>query len=76
MIEYVDCLDDEGYRACLTSDQEETLIEFGNWLDQQGIAWTHDATAASEVEEFTIWTEWIADKGKAALLKLTFGGAL
>jgi hypothetical protein len=62
-------------RPISASDDMEVLVEFAAWLETQGIPYQHDA-AAFEDGEFTVWTDWITDKGKAALLKLTWGGAI
>jgi hypothetical protein len=68
----VDFHDDEGYRACLTSDDGELLVEFAAWLDANGIKYTHDMVAADG--EFSVFTDWVTDRRKATLLKLTWGG--
>jgi hypothetical protein len=70
MTEYHDHYDDEGYRAFLTSRDEAVLAEFVAWLDGNGIAHARDPG------EDTIWTVWIPNKAKAALLKLTWSGSL
>lgn len=62
-----------GYRGAFHSDEEETLIAFSGWLRTQGIAFRHNVAAIPETYVFTILTEWITDKSKAVLLKMTWG---
>lgn len=76
MRHFTDHTDDEGYRASLYSDDEEVLIAFADWLTEHGIGFNHNVVAAPELEDFTVWTDWITDHRKAVLLKLTFGGAV
>lgn len=76
MRHFSDHNDDEGYRASLYSDDEEELIAFADWLTENGIGFNHNVMAAPEIEDFTVWTDWIADPRLAVLLKMTWGGAL
>ena len=74
MRHYSDQTDDDGYRACLFSDEEETLIDFADWLEAHDIGFTHNVIAVPELTDFTIWTHLITDASKVVLIKLTFGG--
>ena len=70
MTEYHGHYDDDGYRACVTSDDENTLIEFATCLNTNGVGHARDPS------EDAIWTQWIPEKAKAALLKLTWSVSL
>lgn len=71
MRQYHDHSDEEGYRAFLVTDDAETMGDFTDWLDNHSIGWKLDFDGDDLA---TVWTDWIADKKLASLLKLTWGG--
>jgi len=79
---YTDHYDDSGYRVSVFDDDLATLHTFAAWLDQHGIKYDYEGSGDfddaknADAGVDSIMTEWITDKGKAALLKLTWGGTI
>lgn len=78
---YTDHRDEDGYRACLFSDDLKELDAFAEWLKDRGIGcdydgqinFDHEGTVSTEID--SVMTEWITDPAVATLLKLTWGRA-
>lgn len=62
--------EDDGYRACIDTDDLKLAARFTDWCDENGVSFSRDDDEGSVL----IMTEWVKVKDVAVRMKLTFGG--